>query len=77
VFDPDSTNLISYHELIQTFKGAVPEKRNEFFERVWLTVKMSEEHTTFAHIKQSLNFRGHPDIQTGRKYDDEIWKEIQ
>ncbi len=28
VFDPDSTNLISFHELIHTFKGAVPEKRH-------------------------------------------------
>ena len=24
VFDPDSTNLISFHEMIQTFKGQVP-----------------------------------------------------
>ena len=31
VFDPDSTNLISFSELIHTFKGNMPEKRSEFF----------------------------------------------
>jgi Ca2+-binding EF-hand superfamily protein len=74
VFDPDSTNLISYSEMIHTFKGNVPPKRAEFFERVWNTVKVSEEHTTFSQIRHSLNFKGHPDIQTGRRYDDEILK---
>ena len=42
VFDPESTNLISYDELIHTFKGVIPEKRNDFFERIWAAVKMSE-----------------------------------
>jgi len=28
-------------------------------------------------LKSCLNFRNHPDIQTGRKYDDQIWNEIQ
>ena len=42
VFDPDSTNLISYDELIHTFKGSIPEKRKEFFERVWAAVNLSE-----------------------------------
>ncbi len=28
VFDPDSTGLISFDEMVHTFKGNVPEKRN-------------------------------------------------
>ena len=39
---------------------------------MWNSVKINDNLTTFANIKQSLNFKGHPDIQTGRRYDDEI-----
>lgn len=35
---------------------------------------MNDETTTFAKIKHSLNFRNHPDIQNGRKYEEDIWK---
>lgn len=48
----------------------MPEKRKQLFERVWNSIKINEDATTFSHLKQSLNFRGHPDIQTGRRYDD-------
>lgn len=33
--------------------------------------------TSFPSLKHSLNFRAHPDIQNGRRYEDDIWKEIQ
>ena len=46
-------------------------------ERLWNQVKLTEDSTNFSKIKKSLNFRNHPDIQTGRKYEEDIWKEIQ
>lgn len=44
---------------------------------MWDRVKSDEQHTTFSKLKSCLNFRNHPDIQTGRKYDDQIWNQIQ
>lgn len=44
---------------------------------MWNKVKIDEEHTTFGKLKSTLNFRSHPDVQNGRKYDDQIWSEIQ
>lgn len=51
----------------------MPEVRLNIIHRIWDRVKIDEEHTTFSKIKSSLNFRNHPDIQTGRKYDDQVW----
>lgn len=45
--------------------------------RMWNKVKVDEEHTTFSKLKSSLNFRNHPDVQNSRKYDEQIWSEIQ
>jgi hypothetical protein len=59
--------MISYQELIQTIKGEIPNTRLLMIPRMWDRVRMDEEHTTFAKIKSCLNFRNHPDIQTGRK----------
>lgn len=42
VFDPESTNLISFVQLINTLKGEIPEKRKEFCQRVWSSVKSSD-----------------------------------
>lgn len=39
-------------------------------------MKVDEFHTNFYHIKTHLNFRHHPDIETGRKYDDQVWQEL-
>ncbi len=45
----------------------MPEERRFFSDKLWHQLKQSEDYTTFATIKHSLNFRGHPDIQSGRK----------
>lgn len=45
-----------------------------FLDRLWNQVKVSEEMTNFGKIKKVLNFRNHPDVQNGRKYQDDIWK---
>ena len=45
--------------------------------RMWDRVKIDEEHTNFSKIRNCLNFRNHPDVQTGRRYDDEILTEIK
>lgn len=28
-------------------------------------------------LKKRLNFRNHPDVQNSRKYEEDIWKEMQ
>lgn len=55
----------------------MPPNRLSIINRMWERVKNDEEHTTFSKVKSCLNFRNHPDIQTGRKYDDQVWNEIQ
>ena len=43
---------------------------------MWEQVKIDDSHTNMLKMKTSLNFRNHPDVVTGRKYDDQIWQEI-
>lgn len=43
-------------------------------EKVWTNIKVSEEYTTLANIKNKVNLRGHPDVQNRKKYEDEIIK---
>jgi hypothetical protein len=40
-------------------------------------VRLTDSTTNFSKIKKCLNFRNHPDVQNGRKFEDDIWKEIQ
>ncbi len=40
---------------------------------MWERVQIDYETTNFNKIKTCLSFRNHPDIQTGRRYDDEIF----
>lgn len=77
IFDEQCTNLISFPEFMFSLRGKMPEPRKEYLERLWHQVRLTEETTNFGKIKKSLNFRSHPDVQNGRKYDDDIWKEIQ
>jgi hypothetical protein len=58
-------------------RGKVPENRKEFIDKLWNQVKLTEEATNFAQIKHHLNFRNHPDVQNGRRVDEDIWREIQ
>ena len=55
----------------------MPENRKEFLDRLWIQIKLSEDATNFGKIKKTVNFRNHPDVQNGRRYEDDIWKEIQ
>jgi hypothetical protein len=60
-----------------TVRGKMPEMRRELLDRLWQQVQLTEGTTNFAKIKKILNFRNHPDVQNGRKFEDDIWKEIQ
>ena len=77
IFDQNKKNLLDYQQILQTLKGQIPQNRAGIIARMWDRVKNDEEHTTFSKLKTCLNFRNHPDIQTGRKYDDQVWNEIQ
>jgi hypothetical protein len=35
------------------------------------------EDTSFGRLKKELNFRNHPDVQNSRKYEEDIWREMQ
>ncbi|MCB0369209.1 MAG: hypothetical protein KDD45_07065 [Bdellovibrionales bacterium] len=52
----------------------MPENRKEYLGRLWHQVQQTEESTNFGKLKRMLNFRNHPDVQTGRKYQDDLWK---
>lgn len=65
---------IDYLDFLQTIKGDAPESRRNIFNRMWEKLKLDEEHTDLFKMKTSLNFRNHPDVVTGRKYDDQIWQ---
>lgn len=55
----------------------MPENRKELLDRLWNQVKLTEESTNFAKIKKTVNFRNHPDVQANRRFEEDIWKEIQ
>lgn len=77
VFDEQGTNLISFPEFMFTIRGKMPENRKELLDRLWNQVKLTEESTNFAKIKKTVNFRNHPDVQANRRFEEDIWKEIQ
>lgn len=60
-----------------TLRGKMPVERKDYLERLWSQVKLTDDTTNFGKIKKGLNFRNHPDVQTGRKFEEDIWKEIQ
>lgn len=60
-----------------TIRGKMPENRKELLDRLWNQVKLTEESTNFAKIKKTVNFRNHPDVQANRRFEEDIWKEIQ
>ena len=74
IFEESKKGKINYHNFIASLKGELPEKRKIINERIWERVKRTENSTTFSHIKQCVNLRGHPDIYNGKKYEDEIIK---
>lgn len=69
--------MISFPEFMYTLRGKMPEGRKALTDKLWTQIKSSDDTTNFAQIKHSLNFRNHPDVQSGRKYEDDLWRELQ
>jgi hypothetical protein len=46
-------------------------------DKLWTQLRSTDETTSFSKIRHLINFRSHPDVQTGRRYEEDIWKEIQ
>jgi hypothetical protein len=69
--------MISFPEFMFTLRGKMPEGRKILTDKLWNQVKINEDTTNLVQIKHSLNFRNHPDVQGGRKYEDDLWREIQ
>lgn len=60
-----------------TLRGNIPESRREMAQKLWTQVSTNDDTTSFSRIRHLLSFRSHPDVQTGRRHEDDIWKEIQ
>lgn len=76
VFDPEATGLMNYQELVNSVKGTIDETRRRLINRVWDKVKESETITTFNRVRNAFNVRAHPDIRNGKRYEEEILKEL-
>ena len=77
LFDEQGTGALSFPEFMVIIRGKMPEARQVLADKLWLQVRLSEESTNFSKLKKTIHFRNHPDIQTGRRFEDDIWKEIQ
>lgn len=53
------------------------ELRKDLSAKLWTQIRNNDDTTSFSKIRHLLNFRSHPDVQTGRRYEEDIWKEIQ
>lgn len=53
------------------------ELRKDLSAKLWAQIRNNDDTTSFSKIRHLLNFRSHPDVQTGRRYEEDIWKEIQ
>lgn len=53
------------------------ELRKDLSAKLWTQIRDNDDTTSFSKIRHLLNFRSHPDVQTGRRYEEDIWKEIQ
>lgn len=60
-----------------TLRGSIPEARREMAQKLWTQVRNTDDTTSFSRLRHLLSFRSHPDVQTGRRHEDDIWKEIQ
>jgi len=69
--------MISFPEFMFTLRGKMPEVRKILTDKLWNQIKQTDDTTNFAQIKHGLNFRNHPDVQSGRKYEDDLWREMQ
>ena len=58
-------------------RGNIPESRRGIVEKICEQVCKDGQNTSFGLIKKRLNFRNHPDVQNARKYEEDIWKELQ
>jgi thioester reductase-like protein len=38
-------------------------------QKLWAQVRGTDETTSFSRLRHLLNFRSHPDVQTGRRYE--------
>jgi hypothetical protein len=45
-------------------------ERQEICSRIWQRIREDPHYTTLHKIKSCLNFRNHPDVQTGRRYEE-------
>lgn len=77
LFDDQGTGALSFPEFTVVLRGKIPENRKALTDKLWHQLKLSEENTNFSKLRKTIHFRNHPDIQTGRRYEEDIWKEIQ
>jgi Ca2+-binding EF-hand superfamily protein len=68
LFDNEGVGLVSYAEFMFTLRGHIPEVRKELAGKLWNQIKSNDDTTSFSKIRHLLNFRSHPDVQTGRRY---------
>jgi Ca2+-binding EF-hand superfamily protein len=68
LFDNEGAGLISFAEFMFTLRGHMSEMRKDLAEKLWSQIRNNDETTSFSKIRHLLNFRSHPDVQTGRRY---------
>ena len=67
---------LNYIQLMQTLRGEVSEKRASLIARAWQTVRVNEQGTTYNELKRLFNPRAHPDIHNGRRFEEDLRKEL-
>lgn len=77
MFDQDGTGLLNYPEFVYAIRGEIPEHRQRLIDRVWDKVKLpGEDYTTYNHLKNHYKAKDHPDIRSGRRFEEDIVKEL-